>query len=1087
MVTSLPTSLRAFLPKRVIARAILGFAILLVLLVAFSHTILPGILRTQLEAGLTDSLQRRTSIGDVDIDPLALTVILHDVRLMEAQGDALFASFDTLALNLSAESLFRWAPVLQEIRLIKPYIHLVRHKDNRYNIDDLLEAFTARPASDGPARFSLNNIQVEQGRIEFDDQPAKAVHAVSELTLGVPFISSLPSQVQIFVEPMLRAKVNGTPLLVKGKLRPFADTRDATVELNADELDLTRFLDYMPLASGVRIPAAKLDMRMTASFRQQENQAPSLILDGTMNLKSVEIADANGKRALQLGSLAFELKDLDAFAGRIDINRVIVNGVATNIERNREGRLAMQEWLASAPEDKSASNPSVAPAVNVAKLEIHNASARFSDAHAARPIHAIVEGLDVELQKIALDPRRKSISIGEIRSDAAALTLRHRLARELADEAGPTQAQADATAEKKESRQKTVSDATRYALTIDKMAINGWTARVEDNTRSQPAVTSLAPIAFTLLDFSTAQSSRAQMELRATVNKSGRLAIKGRVGLEPLQSDLTIDADRVDLLALQPLFNNRTGMMLASSTLSGRGQLILSRSAPDDALQGGFKGGVTFNNVRALHNTGDSEFLRWKSLGVAGMDLAFAPLSLKAEEVTLDDFFARIAIEPDGRFNLQNLLGTPQAEGTAAGSDAASAVPASTVVHNSDARQRPSIRIGKLKLQRGRVRFTDNFIRPNYSARLSELSGVVSGLSSDPASSAEVDIQGEVNDAPLSIAGRINPLRGDLFLDLKATVRGMELAPLSPYSSRYVGYGIEKGKLSFEVAYQVQHQALTAQNRLVLDQLSFGAPNTETASASLPVRLGVALLRDSKGVIDVNLPVAGSLNDPEFSVAGVLFKAFGNLLAKAVTQPFALLGSLFAQGEALSSSLELDPGRSRVPASSEAGLRSLAKALQERPSLQLEITGRADPEHDLPGLKRATLERKLRAQKIKDLQARGIMHESSRVTIEDEEYPGLLARVVEDEKIPRPRNFLGLPRHLSTLEMEKLILDSVSVDENDLLALANRRATSVKNWLQTETSIPAERIFILASKIGDAGTSDSAARRAAHRVDFSLR
>ena len=332
----------------------------------------------------------------------------------------------------------------------------------------------------------------------------------------------------------------------------------------------------------------------------------------------------------------------------------------------------------------------------------------------------------------------------------------------------------------------------------------------------------------------------------------------------------------------------------------------------------------------------------------------------------------------------------------------------------------PPITIRKVTLQGGKVRYTDNFIKPNYSANLMDLGGAVTGLSSDPSSSANVDLHGEVNSAPLAIAGRINPLKGNLSLDLKANVRGMELAPLSPYSGRYVGYGIDKGKLSFEVAYQVEDRKLTAQNRLILDQLRFGNKIDSPSATTLPVRFAVALLQDRNGVIDVNLPIDGSLDDPQFSMGGIIAKAILNILTKAVTQPFALLGSLFGGGGEEMSALEFDPGHFAIPPASEAKLTSLAKALIERPALTLEITGRTDPEADHAGLQRAAIDRKVRALKSKDLLARGEAVESGGTVEKAAEYPALLTRVYKDEKFAKPRNLLGMQKELPVEEMERL-------------------------------------------------------------------
>src|SRR5262249_2815609 len=189
------------------------------------------------------------------------------------------------------------------------------------------------------------------------------------------------------------------------------------------------------------------------------------------------------------------------------------------------------------------------------------------------------------------------------------------------------------------------------------------------------------------------------------------------------------------------------------------------------------------------------------------------------------------------------------------------------------------------------IDFTDHFIRPNYSANLTGVTGSLSSLAFDKP--ADLELHGNVQgSAPVQVSGRINPLAKDLFLDIKATATDIELSPMSPYSGKYVGYGIEKGKLSMKVSYLVQDRKLKAENSIILDQLTFGQKVDSPDAIKAPVLLAVALLKDRNGVINFDLPVGGSIDDPKFSVGGLVFRAIVNLIVKIVTSPFALLGSL---------------------------------------------------------------------------------------------------------------------------------------------------------------------------------------------------
>jgi hypothetical protein len=398
------------------------------------------------------------------------------------------------------------------------------------------------------------------------------------------------------------------------------------------------------------------------------------------------------------------------------------------------------------------------------------------------------------------------------------------------------------------------------------------------------------------------------------------------------------------------------------------------------------------------------------------------------------------------------------------------------------------MRIGRVTFQGGDVNFTDLFIKPNYSADLSEIGGSVIGLSSELDTAADVDLRGRfAKTAPVEIRGKVNPLIQNLFLDLKASVRDIELGPFTPYSGKYVGYAIEKGKMSFAVEYKIESRKLAAQNQLVLNQLTFGDKIESPDAIKLPVLLAVALLKDRNGVIDVNLPVSGSLDDPKFSIGGIVWRVILNLLEKAVTAPFALIGNLLGGGGAGEelSYLEFEPGRALITPESQDKLTKLQTALIERPGLKLDISGRYDPGTDREGLRRHRFDQQVQAQKLKDLVKKGSAVKSvDEVRIDAAEYEKYLERAYKAAKFPKPRNVIGLTKDLPKEEMEKLMLTNTQVTDDDLLELANQRGQAAKDVLTREEKVALERVFLLAPKPADAAAQG---KGKASRVEFSLK
>ncbi len=395
------------------------------------------------------------------------------------------------------------------------------------------------------------------------------------------------------------------------------------------------------------------------------------------------------------------------------------------------------------------------------------------------------------------------------------------------------------------------------------------------------------------------------------------------------------------------------------------------------------------------------------------------------------------------------------------------------------------VAIGKISFHNGNINFSDFFIKPNYSANLTGVQGSISELKDNVP--ADVEIQAKLNKgAPVSIGGKINPLAKDLVLDLQANARGIELSPISPYSVKYVGYGIKQGTLTFNVSYKIDDRKLAADNQIILNQLTFGDKVESPGATKLPILLAVALMKDRNGVINVDLPITGSLDDPQFSVGGIVFKVISNIISKAVTAPFALLGAMFGGGADLSY-VEFEYGRAVLTQSGETKLKSLATAMNNRPALKLEIAGRVDPVNDREGLKNVSIERKVKTQKMKDLAEQGKQPKSlDDVRIEKDEYQRYLKAAYGEESFPKPRNVIGLDKDLPIPEMEKLMLQHTKVSDDALRELANERAQVVKEQLLASGQVASDRVFVVASKPVQPGEKDKTVTKLS-RVDFSLK
>jgi len=289
-------------PRKVLIGLIIFFAVFTL----FGFFGLPPIFKSVLTKKLSEALHREVTIQQIKINPYTLSLTLRGLLVKEKGGPETFVSFDELYVNFQSISLLKFALVFSEIRLKQPYFNVKRIDDKTYNFSDLLEKGEAKPAmkpgeKSKSLKFSLNNIRIENGSIDFWDGPEKTRHTIRELNIGVPFLSNIPSRINIFVQPALSVKINGTPYEIHGETKPFADSRETSLLIDIKDLDIPYYLAYIPLKPKFKIVSAYLDTETKISFIEYKDKGPSLTLSGNVSLKKVALDDEE-KNPL-LGSL----------------------------------------------------------------------------------------------------------------------------------------------------------------------------------------------------------------------------------------------------------------------------------------------------------------------------------------------------------------------------------------------------------------------------------------------------------------------------------------------------------------------------------------------------------------------------------------------------------------------------------------------------------------------------------------------------------------------------------------------------------------------------------------------------------------
>jgi hypothetical protein len=626
------------------------------------------------------------------------------------------------------------------------------------------------------------------------------------------------------------------------------------------------------------------------------------------------------------------------------------------------------------------------------------------------------------------------------------------------------------------------SEADGWKLALADASLTGGTVGFRDQLRGKRVSLDLSAVNVQARNFSPQGARPQPLNVSARVGagqaEAGRVDFRGSVGLQPLLAQGQVEAVDFPLHALEPYFGDALNVELLRAEAGFKGRVRVAQAREGTALR--LSGDAVLEEFRAnsvpvtsTASTGvqaAEELLAWRALSLKGLDVSVAPgtaTQVEVRETALSDFFARIVINETGRINLQDIVKASVPAGTTSTLAATATVASAAVSTATGSATPPVIRFGPVSLLNGKVRFADRFVKPNYSADLSELNGKLSAFASTTNAGspqlADLELRGRAEGtASLEVLGKINPLAKPLALDIKGKVRDLELPPLSPYSVKYAGHGIERGKLSVDVAYLVRPDGqLTASNRLVLNQLSFGEP-VPNAPASLPVKLAVALLADRNGMIDIDLPISGSLNDPQFSLGPVIFKIIINIIGKALTAPFSLLASAFGGGGDELSMVSFSPGSAVLEPEAQKGLDRVAKALADRPALKMTVVGTASLEVEREAWKRERLNQLVRAEKRREAVVAGSTATAA-ISVSAAEYPALLKEVYRRADIKKPRNMIGMAKDIPQAEMEELLLANISATEEAMRELAVRRGVAVRDYLASK-QLPAERLFLGAAK-----------------------
>lgn len=858
--------------------------ILLAAYLVLGWWLVPLLLRTEAPRWLEARTGHRLTVAHASFNPLVFDLRLDGLQLQRPDGQALLA-FDQLRLDLSASSLWRRAWVFDAIVLERPTLSVRLGPGGRLNWADLVDALSgppkpepdgARPSAPWP-RVDIEQLTLRGGSVEFSDVPRDFHSRVQDLDLELAHVSTLPDA-QGRYSISARSNAGATlALQAEGALQPLAIKGHIAV----DHVDLARFAPYegaswpVALSSGLAGLSADYGVRYEGGHWGAEVQTLQLTLQG-LDLRTREgLKVALREARVQSGRFLWPQQSL-----RVD--DVALEGLAL------DGRSSGQAGASAA----------------------------------SRPLRLLrVDG--IRLDHISADLIAHRVALNDVVLQGGQLDAKH-LAQGPVDVVQTLMASLPSAS----PALRTAPAPDPWRFHIGQVRLAQWQASYTDEATQPAAMLALHDLNARIDDVSDDLGAPLNVQASFAVPTGGRFEASGRVIPQGPTADLRFKLAGLDLRPTQPYLSAYARLALVSGRLDVGGRLRY------DAQGLNYQGKAMLADLRLNEVDGGALFLACKGLGLQG--LALTPASLDIDEVRVQGLDTRLMIAQDRTVNLTRILPARSHPSPASGQPGA--VPVAT--RDKATGKTPfNVHVERVRIQDGEMDFADESLALPFAVRIHDLHGSVNGLSTQPGAPGQLEIDGQVDDyGEAHAVGQINLSDPAEYTDIQVQFRNVEMTQLTPYLATFAGRRIDSGKLSLDLQYQVNKRQLVGNNQVLIDRLKLGERVESPRARDLPLDLAIAILEDSDGQIELGLPVSGSLDDPDFSYGGIVWKALLNVIDKIATAPFRALGALFGSSNKVES-LDFASGASSLaPPEREKALR-LAQMLQKRPALALKLRG----------------------------------------------------------------------------------------------------------------------------------------------------
>ncbi|CAL1241528.1 DUF748 domain-containing protein [Candidatus Methylocalor cossyra] len=973
---------------------LLGLVAALMLYTLAGFSLVPFLVRHYIPRLAAEQLQRKATVGDVQFNPFLFTFEANDFALEEQDGRPL-VGFRRLFMDFELKSLIERAWTFAEVRLEGPSVDAVLDRAGGLNLAKITDSLpkspepSPPPAEGPPPRILLHHLALTDGSVKFTDLAGAnpATETVGPINLELEGLSTLPDRSGT---QRLEAQLpDGGRLTWRGDVALNPLHSSGEVQLVGFRLaPRWKFVqDRIHLAE----PGGEASLSARYRFSRAAGKTELAVEDGRFRLAGLRLTPVGAQEPwLSLEEIAIDQASVDLGARAVRLATLALRNGQLKVAMDPAGVLNWQGVITAPPAAAPAPPPSapVEPPWRVAveKVEIAGLAIHLADASHGAPLAASigdfgltlgaegelggekpkarVDGLKVNVNRVAITTPGQGTPLltwDALTAEGGRLDLEQReatlqrlsvtgggttLGREADGTLYPLERLAPKTAAPPAPAHDAPS-APAWRFSLGEVALQDFHLALADRSLAPEIAYDFDGIRVTLKNVSTDGTAPVAFEGQLKVRQGGALQASGSASPKGDHAQAKIKVERFDLKALQPLVAQYAALKLESGDVSTDLAVDFQKGDPNPTLKAA--GNLGVNGLQLNEAKTGKRFLAWKSLTASGIGFGLGPDKLAVKEVRIVQPGATLAIFRDHSTNIAAILKPPSPAGAA--TPAVKAPPPQgakgrTAAKPGAARTFPVV-IERIRVDDGVIDYSDDSLVLPFATRIEDFDGAASGVSTAPKARVSLKFAGRVGEyGQVNVDGSLNPMQMKAFSDVDVVFRNVAMSPLSPYSATFAGRKIQSGRLNMDVLYKIDDGHLRSNNKIVLDQLVLGERVESPNAVNLPLDLAVALLTDSDGKINADIPVEGDVNKPQFGYGKVVWDAIVTLIKKAVTAPFNAIASLFGGSQEDLGKIEFEPGRAALPPPEREKLKKVAVALAQRPKLKLTVHGTFDSQLD---------------------------------------------------------------------------------------------------------------------------------------------